>query len=98
MAVAGLGPIGVLPERQGEGVGSALVHAVLGAADALGLPLVGLLGAQAFYARFGFVPAAARGIAAPDPTWGDAFQVRVLCAYEPSFVGSFHYAPAFDEI
>jgi putative acetyltransferase len=32
----GLGPISVRPDRQRAGVGSALMHAVLGAADALG--------------------------------------------------------------
>src|SRR5690606_32607445 len=35
----GLGPIGVLPEVQRRGVGHALMHAVLGAADALGYPV-----------------------------------------------------------
>jgi putative acetyltransferase len=58
--VLGLGPVGVLPEHQG-GVGSALMHAVLGAADAFGCPAVALLGHTADYPRFGFVPAAALG-------------------------------------
>jgi GNAT superfamily N-acetyltransferase len=35
----GLGPISVLPDRQGGGVGHALMHSVLGAADASGEPL-----------------------------------------------------------
>src|SRR5262245_42688095 len=34
-AAVGLGPIGVLEAHQAGGVGSALMHAVLGAADAL---------------------------------------------------------------
>ena len=55
--VLGLGPIGVLPDRQAGGVGAALMHAVLGAADALGEPLVALLGDPAYYRRFGFVTA-----------------------------------------
>ena len=77
-AVVALGPIGVLPDRHGNGIGSAMMHAVLGAADALGEPLVGLLGSREFYDRFGFQPAADFGIAAPDPSWGDHFQVRPL--------------------
>lgn len=96
--VAGLGPIGVLPGRQGRGVGTALLHAVLAAADALDLPLVGLLGAPELYGRFGFVPAGSLGVEPPDPAWGDVFQVRTLAAYEPSVTGVFRYAPAFEAL
>ena len=52
-----LGPLSVRPDRQRQGVGSALMHAVLGAADALGERLVALLGSTAYYPRFGFRPA-----------------------------------------
>jgi putative acetyltransferase len=43
-AVAALGPIAVDPRNQRHGVGLAMMHAVLSAADALDVPLVGLLG------------------------------------------------------
>jgi predicted N-acetyltransferase YhbS len=43
----GLAPISVLPECQGRGVGHALMHAVLGAAEATDEPLVRLLGEPA---------------------------------------------------
>jgi putative acetyltransferase len=52
--VLGLGPLAVTPKSQGSGVGSALMHAVLGAADALDEPLVVLLGHTGYYPRFGF--------------------------------------------
>jgi putative acetyltransferase len=94
----GLGPIGVLPEHQRKGVGEALIHAVLAAADALELPLVGLLGSTEYYPRFGFVPAARLGIEPPDPAWGEHFQVRTLTAYRPGIVGRFRYAPAFEDL
>ena len=94
----GLGPIGVLPEHQRQGVGAALMHAVLAAADALELPLVGLLGSTEYYPRFGFVPAAQLGIEAPNPAWGEHFQVRTLTAYRPGIVGRFRYAPAFENL
>ena len=42
--VLALGPLTVRPDRRRAGVGSALMHAVLGAGDALGEPLVALLG------------------------------------------------------
>ena len=46
--VLALGPLSVRPDWQRRGVGSALVHAVLGAGDALGEPLVALLGSTAY--------------------------------------------------
>jgi putative acetyltransferase len=97
-AVVGLGPIGVLPDRQRAGVGLALMHASLAAADALGYPLVGLLGSPDYYGRFGFVSAASVGVEPPDPAWGDFFQVRTLAAYTADVSGRFRYAPAFDRL
>ena len=96
--VVGLGPIGVIPAHQRQGVGDALMHAVLAAADALELPLVGLLGSTEYYPRYGFVPATELGIEPPDPAWGDYFQVRSLTAYQASMVGRFRYAPAFEAL
>lgn len=52
----GLGPLGVLPAEQRSGVGSALTHAVLAAADALDEPVVVLLGHTDYYPRFGLSP------------------------------------------
>jgi putative acetyltransferase len=95
--VLGVGPVSVLPRRQGAGVGSALLHAVIGAADALDEPLVGLLGHPDYYRRFGFVPAAPLGVIAPTPSWGDLFQVRLLSAYA-GHAGRFRYAEPFDRL
>ncbi|MFB9682928.1 GNAT family N-acetyltransferase [Amycolatopsis plumensis] len=97
-AAVGLGPLGVLPAHQASGVGSALMHAVLGAADALGHGLVVLLGNPAYYTRFGFGTASDLAITAPDPQWGRHFQARTLAAYEPTQAGAFEYAPAFSRI
>lgn len=93
----GLGPIGVRPDRQGAGIGSTLVHAVVAVAEARGETLVALLGSTDFYGRLGFGPAAAQGVEAPDPSWGDHFQVRVL---DPSAVvaGPFVYAEPFNRL
>ncbi|MFF5077177.1 GNAT family N-acetyltransferase [Actinoplanes sp. NPDC000266] len=95
--VVGLGPLSVLPSRQRAGVGSALMHAVLGAADALGEPLVGLLGDPSYYRRFGFVPAQPAGITAPVAEWGDNFQVRTLSQYDGQ-TGPFQYAEPFERL
>lgn len=94
----GLGPLSVHPAHQRRGVGSALMHAVLGAADARGEAVVVLLGEPAYYSRFGFVPAHTLDIEAPDPAWGDYFQARALSAWHNGFRGRFSYAAPFDRL
>lgn len=94
----GLGPIGVRPDAQRRGVGQALMHAVLGAADALDYPLVALVGHRDYYPRFGFVPASQLGVLAPDPAWGDHFQARALTAWRPDVRGAFRYAAPFQTL
>jgi putative acetyltransferase len=98
IAAVGLGPIGVLPRWQGRGIGSALVHAVIGAADATGEPLIALLGDPGYYGRFGFVAASTAGVAAPDPAWAGHFQVLTLSGFHPPVPGTFRYASAFDDL
>ena len=93
----GLGPLGVVPTWQRRGVGSALMHAVLGAAEARDETLVCLLGSPRYYCRFGFRPAVEVGVAAPDPAWGGAFQARVLKAGAAP-TGTFRYAAPFDAL
>jgi putative acetyltransferase len=89
----GLGPLAVRPDRQGRGVGTALVHALLGAAEARDEVLVAVLGEPAFYGRFGFRAAAEHGVTPPDPAWGGYFQVRALAPGTPR--GTFRYAAPF---
>jgi putative acetyltransferase len=90
----GVGPLGVRPAVHGRGVGSALMYALLGAAQASDETLVGLLGNPRFYGRFGFVAATALGVRAPDPAWGGYFQALALT--EPAPKGMFRYAAPFD--
>lgn len=94
----GLGPLGVVPAAQRDGVGSALMHAVLGAADALDEPIVVLLGHTEYYPRFGFRPALEYGITPPVAEWGAHFQARAMSAYRPSIRGAFTYAAPFDDL
>lgn len=97
--VLGLGPVGVLPRHQRRGVGTALVHAVCAAADALDEPLVVLLGDPAFYRRCGFVLAARHAITPPQAGWASHFQVRTLTGFDPAVHhGGFRYAAAFDDV
>jgi len=96
--VLALGPLSVAPGHQRRGVGKALVHTLLGAADARDEPIVVLLGDPAYYGRFGFRPAAAYGIEPPVPAWAPHFQARTLTAYRPALRGRFAYAEPFDRV
>lgn len=50
----GLGPVSVLPDRQGKGIGSALIGQGLGLLRSGGAKGCVVLGEPAFYGRFGF--------------------------------------------
>lgn len=93
----GLGPIGVEPSLHGRGIGSALMHAVIGAADALDEPGIVLLGDPGFYGRFGFVLAEEHGVTPQDERWAPHFQVRPLAAWHEGLRGRFDFPPAFAE-
>jgi len=93
----GLGPLSVDPEWQRRGVGSALMHAVLGAADALDEPVVVLLGDPVYYRRFGFRLASEYGIDPPVPQWASSFQVRALSTHSADLRGPFEYAAPFQD-
>ena len=96
--VLALGPLSVRPDRQRRGAGKALMHAVLGAADALNEPLVVLLGSTGYYPKFGFRPAGEYEITPRSPEWKEHFQVRVLTASAPAVRGDFAYPEPFDRL
>ena len=96
--VLGLGPLGVREQYKRHGVGSGLMHAVIGAADALDESLIVLLGHPEYYPRFGFRPAADLGIEPAVPEWVPAFQARMLTCYRPGLTGRFRYAQPFDDL
>jgi putative acetyltransferase len=96
--VLALGPLSVRPDWQRQGVGKALMHAVLGAAEARNEPLVVLLGSTGYYPRFGFRLASEYGITPKHPEWEEHFQVRTLTAYDPAVRGEFAYPAPFDRI
>jgi predicted N-acetyltransferase YhbS len=92
----GLGPIAVSPSHQKQGVGSALMHATIQRATALGEPTIVLLGDPDYYSRFGFVRADVLGIEPPQD-WGVHFMVRSL-SDAPLPQGAFAYAEPFRKL
>ena len=58
----GLGPLSVLPDYQGQGIGSQLIVSGLERLKARGIPFVTVVGHPGYYTRFGFEPAAEFGI------------------------------------
>ncbi|MDQ0259627.1 GNAT family N-acetyltransferase [Sinomonas atrocyanea] len=90
----GLGPISVRPDRQGRGIGAALLEATVRAAEDRRERLIALLGDPAYYGAHGWEPASRHGIAAPDPAWGGLFQVRLLPAHDGAR-GTFRYVAPF---
>lgn len=94
-----LSPMSVRPDRQRQGVGSALIRDVLGRAEALGEPAVVLEGIPGYYPRFGFERASPLGFLAPSPAVpDDAFMVRRLPGYDPALAGKIVYPDAFGHL
>jgi putative acetyltransferase len=71
--ILGLAPMAVLPERQREGIGSKLVEAGLDECRRAGFDAVVVLGHPDYYPRFGFEPAAPKGLVSeydvPEPVF-----------------------------
>lgn len=94
----GLGPLAVLPEYRNQGVGTALMHASIAAANKLGEATIVLLGSADYFPRFGFVPADSLGIISPDPSWGSLFMALELDAFMPGPHGRFKYSQPFNAL
>ncbi len=96
LRLMGLGPMGVLPERQRQGIGSALVEAGLAECRREGFDAVVVLGHPEYYSRFGFVPSAQFHLACEFPVPAEVFMVKELepgCLKGATGVVSYH--PAF---
>jgi putative acetyltransferase len=91
-----LSPIGVVPARQKQGVGTALIRRGVELLSERRVPLVFLEGAPGYYSRFGFEPGAAHGFRRPSLRIPEAgFQVLRLPAYEPWMTGTLVYSETF---
>jgi putative acetyltransferase len=96
-ATLGLAPIGVLPEHQKQGIGSALMRRALERAREEGAGAVVLVGEPAYYRRFGFVPARQLQLHCKWPGTEHAFMALELEAGAlGGSKGLVSYHPAFD--
>ena len=74
----GLAPVVVLPDYQGQGIGSLLIRHGLQACDRLRSKAVVVLGSPKFYPRFGFILAKEKGLSCEYPVPDEAFMVLEL--------------------
>ena len=80
------GPVGVLPECQGKGYGSALIRFTLDRAKELGWPAVVITGNPAYYSRFGFEPAGRYGIHHAMVSREEEFPVFQIKVLDPAWL------------
>jgi putative acetyltransferase len=94
--VAGLGPMAVRPEYQRSGIGAQLVRTGLDECRRAGFEAIVVLGHPEYYPRFGFVPAATKGLVCEFPAPPEAFMILELEARASRGIpGLVRYRPEF---
>lgn len=97
--IVGLGPVAVLPDRQRQGVGSALIEAGLKQCRDRGYRALIVLGHPTYYPRFGFRPASLSGIRCSFEVPDDVFMAMELVRGALKDVtGVAHYHPKFADV
>lgn len=89
-----LGPLGVAPDLQRSGLGTALVRAGLGRMRDRGIAQAFVLGDPAYYQRFGFLPE--KSVLPPYPLpaeWADAWRSLTLSIRPQLEAGSLELPP-----
>ena len=99
LKIMGLAPMSVMPERQRQGIGSALVHEGLEKCKKLGFGAVVVLGHPDYYPRFGFLPTKLFGIKSDYDVPEDVFMVKEL---QPGYLddarGTIMYHDVFSKV
>ncbi|HLG86273.1 MAG TPA: N-acetyltransferase [Alphaproteobacteria bacterium] len=91
-----LAPVGVVPACRNSGIGSALIREGLKRATEGGWEAVFVLGAPAYYVRFGFSVDAAKNYACPYA--GEHFMMRTLGDSMVAREGQLVYPPPFADL
>ena len=90
----GLAPVATVPERQGQGVGGALIRAGLAVLSGQSVMISFVLGHDEYYPRFGYSPELAARFASPFA--GPHFMAMMLDSDAAwPLGGRADYAPAF---
>src|SRR3546814_9680333 len=95
MRALALAPVGVRPDRQGQGIGSALIRNGIDRARNEGWNAVFVLGEPDYYRRFGFDADAARGYACAYA--GECFMVQALGSTHIPRSGRIAYPAPFED-
>lgn len=90
-----LAPLAVIPEKQGRGVGWALVQHGIGLLKSLSESLVVVRGDFAYYGQFGFQPSIEVGIYPPFPVTADHYLAKTLPVYTTDYRGIVRYPATF---
>jgi len=80
LGAMGLGPLAVLPEVQGQGIGTQLVAAGIKECQKAGHEIIVLVGHPGYYPRFGFQPCKPLGLEFSEDVPPEAFMVLELKA------------------
>lgn len=78
LRILGLAPVAVLPDYQGQGIGSMLIRHGLKECARLGCHAVVVLGSPTYYSRFGFITAQKKGLRCEYAVPDEAFMVLEL--------------------
>lgn len=92
-----LAPLAVAPNKQQQGIGTALMNELEQRASKLYYPYISILGHPNYYRRFGYLPASKFDVEPPYPLPDEAFMLKVLL---PEMIknmgGTLHYSAAFE--
>jgi putative acetyltransferase len=94
LSALALAPVAVIPDRQGRGIGSALVEAGIEQTASKQIDMIFVLGEPAYCGRFGFDAKAAAPFASPYA--GPYLQARAINGFVPPLSGRATYSPAFE--
>ena len=99
LTLMGLAPMAVVPSKQRQGVGAALVREGLERCRELNVAAVVVLGHPQYYPRFGFVPAIRLSLRSEYDAPDDAFMVRELRdGALRGLLGTIRYHPVFGDL
>ena len=91
-----LAPLAVAPNKQQQGIGTALMHELEQRANKLHYPYISVLGHPDYYHRFGYLPANKFKVKPPYPLPDEAFMLKVLLPEVINYIsGTLYYSPAF---